>query len=453
MIFNYFMLFVALSISMTSAYYSIIGLTAIFAASFWPIVVMGSVLELGKIASSLWLKLYWNIASPLIKLYLSIAVVLLIFITSIGVFGFLSKAHLDQTVPTGDVSAQVALLDEKIKTQRDNIDAARKALLQMDNQVNARLDRSDDEKGAERAIQIRRQQAKERQVLQTEIATAQKSIGQLNEERAPIASQLRKVEAEVGPIRYIAALIYGDNPDANLLERAVRWVIIILVLVFDPLAVSMLLAFTESWRWEKDRRRAKDPPPEKSNPEPIVPTTTPVVFPPAPEIPTPEPVVEQTPTPLPEPEPVVEPEYDEDEELESLETNPRIKEAMKLWKSQNHTRTLKGERQRHRQGLIDSLPWMALLDQLPRDPSQGFGQEFPQHPIKGDSWLRTDIVPNGAYKFNGDNWIVVDKYLNSSYTYNEAYIDHLIGEIDAGRYDPDMLTPSEAEQIEQRLRI
>jgi hypothetical protein len=170
-------------------------------------------------------------------------------ITSMGIFGFLSKAHLDQAVPAGDVSAQVQIFDEKIKTQRDNIDAARKALTQMDAQIDQKLNRSTDEAGADKAIQIRRAQGSERKKLQNEISTAQSAIVKLQGERAPIASQARKIEAEVGPIKYIAALIYGDTLDANLLEKAVRWVIIMIVLVFDPLAVLMLVAV--NWSLKK----------------------------------------------------------------------------------------------------------------------------------------------------------------------------------------------------------
>jgi hypothetical protein len=171
-----------------------------------------------------------------------------------GIFGFLSKAHLDQAVPTGDVQSQVALIDEKIKTQRDNIDASRKALAQMDAQVDARLSRSDDDRGAERAVQIRRAQARERTVLQNEIAKAQAEIAVLNEQKAPIASKLRAVEAEVGPIKYIATFIYGNDPDKNLLEKAVTWVIILIVIVFDPLAVAMLLAAQMTFQWHRKEK-------------------------------------------------------------------------------------------------------------------------------------------------------------------------------------------------------
>ena len=255
MIFGYLLLLIALTISAVAAFYSIAGLTAIFAAAFWPIVIMGTVLELGKVITTVWLHKYWDRAAVQFKLYLVPAIIILMLITSMGIFGFLSKAHLDQAVPAGDISSQVTIFDEKIKTQRDNIEAARKALAQMDAQVDAKLARTDDDKGAERAVQIRRSQSRERTTLQNEIATAQKKILALQEQRAPIASQARKVEAEVGPIKYIAALIYGDNPDANLLEKAVRWVIILIVLVFDPLALVLILAADQTFEWHRPRRR------------------------------------------------------------------------------------------------------------------------------------------------------------------------------------------------------
>jgi hypothetical protein len=238
-----------LAISAVAVYYSVAGLISIFAAAAIPIAVMGIVLELSKLVATVWLKQNWFIAPRLIRAYLLIAVAILMLITSMGIFGYLSKAHLDQAVPTGDVAAQVALLDEKIKTERDNIDANKRALQQMDAQVDQMLGRSDTERGAERAVAIRKNQAKERASLQADIAKSQKAIAVLNQERAPVASELRKVEAEVGPIKYIAALLYGDNPDTNVLERAVRWVIILIVVIFDPLAVVLLLASQYSFQY------------------------------------------------------------------------------------------------------------------------------------------------------------------------------------------------------------
>ena len=252
-------LFVALALSSVAAYYSIIGLTAIFAGAVIPVIIMGGILEVAKITTTVWLRKYWHRAGWWLKIYLVPAVIALALLTSMGIFGFLSKAHMDQGVTTGDSQAKLSLYDEKIKTQRDNVELARKALTQMDAQVDQMLGRTDTDKGAERAVAIRRQQAKERSALQNDIAIAQKEIQRLNEERAPIAAENRKVEAEVGPIKYIAALIYGDNADQNMLEAAVRWVIILLVIVFDPLAIALVLAANQSKDWDNEQENKNTP--------------------------------------------------------------------------------------------------------------------------------------------------------------------------------------------------
>jgi predicted nucleic acid-binding Zn-ribbon protein len=178
-------------------------------------------------------------------------------ITSLGTYGFLAKAHLDQSVPSGDIQAQVGLFDEKIATERANIDTARKALTQMDSAVDQLMARTDDDKGASKASNLRRSQARERSGFLNDIQVSQNKIQKLQEQRAPIASKARKVEADVGPIRYVAALIYGDKADSSNLEAAVRWVIIIIVLVFDPLAIVMLLAATTSIDWSRLNRAKK----------------------------------------------------------------------------------------------------------------------------------------------------------------------------------------------------
>lgn len=254
---TFLMLFTALALSGVAAWFSVVGLIAIFAASPFAVAVMAGTLEVAKLVCASWVYNNWHRLPGLIKGYLTVAVVILMFITSMGIFGYLSKAHLDQGVPTGEVSAKVALYDEKIATERANIDTARTALKQMDAQVDQLLNRTDDDKGANRAVAVRKQQAAERKSLQKDIEVAQTAIAKLNEERAPVAAELRKVEAEVGPIKYIAALIYGDNPDVNTLERAVRWVTILLVSVFDPLAVIMLIAANFGMRNFRDEE--KDP--------------------------------------------------------------------------------------------------------------------------------------------------------------------------------------------------
>ena len=260
MIFGLITLLTALVISISAAVYSILGLTAIFAAAYWPIVILGGSLEFGKIVTTLWLHKYWLVAELRYKLYLSFAVIVLMVMTSMGVFGFLSKAHSDQAVPTGDIAAQVELVDTKLQTQKENINAARKVLTQMDGAVDAVLSRSNNEQGARNANTLRQQQAKDRTKLADDISKAQIEIAKLNEEKAVISKDLRKVEAEVGPLKYIAAFVYNDNPDVNALERAVRWVIILIVIVFDPLAITLLLAATKGLGWEREKRKKQEEP-------------------------------------------------------------------------------------------------------------------------------------------------------------------------------------------------
>ena len=258
MLMAYLTLISGLLISAVAIFYSVAGLTSIFSAAVWPIIIMGTSLELAKLVATVWVKQNWNIAPRFLKTYLLGAVVVLMVITSMGIFGYLSKAHSDQTLVSGDVQSKIAVYDEKIKTAKDNIDANRKSLKQMDEAVDQVMGRSSDEKGADKAVAIRRGQQKERARLQSEIASEQKTISQLSEERAPIAAEVRKVEAEVGPIKYIAAFIYGDNPDANILERAVTWVIILIVIVFDPLAVMLLLASQYSFELLRKQREGSD---------------------------------------------------------------------------------------------------------------------------------------------------------------------------------------------------
>jgi len=248
------MMLVAVSISAIAAWYSVEGLTAIFAAAVVPVIIMGGALEAGKILATVWLHNNWRRISWAYKSYLIPAIIFLMILTSMGIFGFLSKAHSDQSLVTGDATSKVAIYDEKIRTAKDNIEANRRALKQMDEAVDQVMGRSADEKGADKAVAIRRGQTKERVRLQSEITTEQKAIAGLNEERAPFAAEVRKVEADVGPIKYIAALIYGDNPDTTVLERAVRWVIMLIVVVFDPLALCLILASNKQLEWVREDR-------------------------------------------------------------------------------------------------------------------------------------------------------------------------------------------------------
>ena len=236
----------AIALSMIAEYYAIMGLMAIFSGSPISIAIMGCILGVSKIVITSWLYRNWKETSLLLQTYFSSAIIILMLLTSMGIFGYLSKAHLDQGVISGDVAAAVSLIDEKINIQKENINAARKSITQLDSQVDATLSRTSDAAGAERSNSIRRSQARERTRLIEEISTSQKAIGNLNEEKAPIAVELRKAEAEVGPIKYVAAFIYDENTSQDSLEKAVRWLIILIVLVFDPLAILMFVAYNQS---------------------------------------------------------------------------------------------------------------------------------------------------------------------------------------------------------------
>jgi hypothetical protein len=251
-------LIAGLLISGVAIYYSVAGLVNIFAAAAIPIIIMGTSLEIAKLVATIWLKQNWNIAPRLLKAYLIVAVAILMAITSMGIFGFLSKAHSDQTLVSGDVQARIEIYDQKIQTSRENIEANRRALTQLDAVVDQTLGRSTDEAGAARAVTVRRSQRTERARLLREIDSEQETITKLNEEAAPIKAQSRQVEAKVGPIKYIAQMIYGDNPDANLLEKSVSWMIIMIVIVFDPLALALLLASQYSFQQLRKKEEPED---------------------------------------------------------------------------------------------------------------------------------------------------------------------------------------------------
>ena len=275
MILAWLLLLTGLTISAVAIYYSVVGLAAIFAAASVPIIIMGTTLEVAKLVCATWIKQYWTQVPRLMKTYMVTAVTVLMLITSMGIFGFLSKAHNDQNLVSGDVQSKIAIYDEKIKTAKENIEADRKQLKQMDEAVDQVMGRSTDEKGADKANAIRKSQAKDRAALAKDIEANQKLIAKLNDEAAPIRAEVRKVEAEVGPIKYIAKFIYGeDGASENMLEKAVTWIIILIVIVFDPLAVIMLLGAQMTFAWH---RKGHDPLAEETEAT-ETPTATPVGF-------------------------------------------------------------------------------------------------------------------------------------------------------------------------------
>lgn len=245
---NYLALLSAISISAVAAYYSIVGLVAIFSAQAMPIIVMGTTLEIGKLVAASWVFNNWKTCPVIIRSYLVIAVVVLMFITSMGIFGFLSKAHLDQTTTADTASIEIERIETFLNIEKRRIKNAQQNLDNLEALV-LKLDASD-------AAYTRRIQRKERAAIEEEIKQASQKVIEYQEELIPLRKEQVKIEAEVGPIKYIAELLYEteENKEASL-NKAIRGVIIVIVIVFDPLAVILLIAANIGLK----RRREEDP--------------------------------------------------------------------------------------------------------------------------------------------------------------------------------------------------
>jgi hypothetical protein len=464
--------------------------------------IMGVSLEVAKLVCATWIKQYWTQVPRLMKTYMVTAVILLMLITSMGIFGFLSKAHNDQNLVSGDVGAKLAIYDEKIRTARDNIEAGRKQLQQMDAAVDQVMGRSTDEKGADKAVAIRNGQKRDRANIAKDIEANQKIISQLNDEAAPIRAENRKVEAEVGPIKYIAAFIYGVAPDAGMLEKAVTWIIIMIVVVFDPLAVIMLLAAQMTFAWRRGEEtdaeahtRIESELAETMDDLGIVDKPKPNLFTQFTEKIKRKIYRDDTPdfegvrmpdgswvqtgpafnTTQPKEEYVdiddvnamleearVEPEVTDYSEGALVETQdpahvPEPEEELPVVEAPVVESAPEVEVPREaapgpNRGVMYSAPVQAdNAPKLGKAAHTSFGNEYPANPEKGDVYLRTDYLPNRLFKYNGSKWIEVDKTQTDVYAYDDLYIQHLIDEIGAGRYDPDSLTDVERTQIQQYL--
>ena len=363
----------ALTISAVAIYYSVAGLAAIFAAAVIPIIIMGVSLEVGKLVTAVWLHRNWSRAVWWLKTYLAIAVVVLMFITSMGIFGYLSKAHIEQTSMSQEQVALITSLDDKlarseakidrwtnemdrllggedirvdnlidreqveldkinalIKAEKDDIrkdfdkqielqnkrieqarerkeadiqaakdrfegsfgggakfdkaveeakanelsvaSSAQREIRNINSQLNdalAKVDTkyADDIKAIQERIQDLRSQANAKtedldariNELEGFIDKEQTNVDQVREEKFTYEKTYRQLEAEVGPIKYIAEFIYGEQADQNLLEAAVRWVIIIIIFVFDPLAVLLLIASQYTFNWRREEKGLSGP--------------------------------------------------------------------------------------------------------------------------------------------------------------------------------------------------
>lgn len=240
----------AISISVIAAGYSIIGLATLFAGAVVPIIAMGTALEVGKLVAASWLYHNWQSDVPrLLKTYLFTAIIVLVFITSMGIFGFLSKAHLDQVKPTSGNNIKLEQINDQIARQQTIIDRSQNTLTLLDKALEVYIDKE----YVTRGLKERAKQEEERTALNNAIENASNKIAELSDKKASLSLAQDKIEAEVGPIKYVAELIYGDNAKNNI-DKAVRIVILILIFVFDPLAVLLLIAANISlrqWRLKK----------------------------------------------------------------------------------------------------------------------------------------------------------------------------------------------------------
>ena len=247
----------SLAIAAVAAWYSIIGLTTIFSAAVVPIIIMGVVLEIGKLVAAAWVYQNWKETNVLLKSYLVSAIVVLMLITSMGIYGFLSKSHIDAGINTTEISVKLERLDNRIDSEQRQIDRAEKTLKQLDD----RLEKMNEGWFITRGIQQREKEQEERQQLNNIIKKSESEIDKLLDKKSEYQLEVKNFEVEVGPIKYIAALVYGDEAK-NYLDNTVRYVILLLIFVFDPLAVLLLISANQSYRKELE----KNPPEEKGLP-------------------------------------------------------------------------------------------------------------------------------------------------------------------------------------------
>jgi predicted Holliday junction resolvase-like endonuclease len=223
----YLTLLCALALSGIAAYYSVIGLAAIFTGAFWPIVFMGSVLEASKLVTASWLYRNWKKCPILLKTYLTFSVVILMLITSMGIFGFLSKAHIDSTLDAGANTVEIKTLNMQEKIAKERLDYL--------------LARAKDPSTASNR-------------LDKQIQDTQKDLNEITKKKLPLLKESNKLVAEVGPIKYIGDMVYGTDDDTAI-DKAVRLVIMLIMVVFDPLAVLLLIAANMSLKEKNENRQ------------------------------------------------------------------------------------------------------------------------------------------------------------------------------------------------------
>ncbi len=249
MFFGLLTLFVALAISTVAAYYSIVGLMAIFAGATTAIAIMGVVLEVGKLVVASWTFQNWKTTAFMMKVYFIFAVLVLMFITSLGIFGFLSRAHIQQSNPTALLEERIERIEIKTEQKQEQIGRYEGRLEILDKALERYIELGAVTKGLNKIAES----DNETTLLKSRIDGLEGEIDDLTDEKYELKTKLNLAEVEVGPIRYIAEMLYDDASESEL-EEAVRWIIILLIFVFDPLAVVLVIAANITLR---DYRREK----------------------------------------------------------------------------------------------------------------------------------------------------------------------------------------------------
>jgi chaperonin cofactor prefoldin len=252
MFFGVLTLFVALAISTVAAWYSIVGLMAIFAGATTAIMIMGIVLEIGKLICASWTFTNWKSCPVIMRSYFIISVIVLMFITSLGIFGFLSRAHITQSSPTALISERIERIDLKIDQRQTQIKRYQGRLDTLDQALQRYIELGAISKGLAKIGAM----DNETSILKTKIEGLENEIDGLTDEKYELKTNLSLAEVEVGPIRYVAEMLYDDTSESEL-EQAVRWIIILLIFVFDPLAVMLVIAANITLRdYRKEKKLA-----------------------------------------------------------------------------------------------------------------------------------------------------------------------------------------------------
>lgn len=472
MFFSLITLLTALSMAAVAATFAIYGIVAIFAGLPHFALIMGVVIELGKVVGVSWLYRNWNEPTK-IKYFMTPLVAIAMLLTSMGIFGLLSKAHLEQTAPVGSNQLQIERLDQQIQREMTTITDSDTIISQLDQTVQVLIN-YDRIRGDDGAIAVRESQSQQRDLLREAIDTAQNRINDLEDQKLVLTQELQAIELEVGPVKYIAELLYGN--DTSQIEQAVRLVIIAFIFVFDPLAILLLMAANYSLdrrkmdriKPEPSQEQKTDPPeiPEPSSPsdvaninDNIIPTNQTIADIPLSEVTSGTEEIATT-------DAYNTNSIDIDDYLAGFEQDIDAQEALATAKSLLDTEHRKPDSLDEN---TDAIPPLAIdtgngyihynnhlyqdaaLRELNPDLFKGtygksYGSSFPNIAKKAQLFIRTDFTPHRVFKFDGNKWIQQSKGIRSI-IYPLDYIKHLVDIIDKNEYDISLLSNDENLQI------